>query len=196
MTFIVALRDEREWKAMNVFVAEYVLPILIGVLSSLVASIMFLLFNSRIRPKVEISRVIAKRPVSGASKPPVYAVKVVNKGRRPVIAVRAELHLVTPTQIPAGYVLITQEIKLKRSDLLEIPGFNRKDTEARHAFRFLTYEDLDALWSNDAQTYIRFRMYATDSLSGFGRVFTQDYHTKRRTLKPGDFHFGDSFEVE
>jgi hypothetical protein len=40
------------------------------------------------------------------------------------------------------------------------------------------------------------RVFALESLSGFGRVFKQDYHIKRSTIVEGDFEFGDLQEVK
>jgi hypothetical protein len=180
---------------MSTVVLEYVVPIIIGILSSLLASIMFLLAISQVRLKVEISKKIAKR-LEPESSSKLFAIKVLNRGRRSIIAIQAQLYLVTPTQVLGGSVLRTIEIPLKRSDPLEIPKFDEKDENAQYAFRFVTYSDIDELWIDDAHSFIRFRMYGRDAVSGFGKVFTQDYHTKRQSLKDGDFRFGNSFEIE
>jgi len=169
--------------------------ILIGVFSSLVASILFLLFISRIRPNIEISSSIANIPVPEAHKSLEYNIKVINRNKRPVINVRAELCLVTIKQIPNGSLYVTTDIKLKRNNIFEIAAFNKKAKAAEYAFRFTTFENLDKIWKNDTKSFIRFRIYATDALTGFGRVFTHDYRVKRLAIKHGEFYSGNSFKI-
>ena len=126
----------------------------------------------------------------------IYRIKIINRTRRPIINIKAQLHLMTPSVVPDGIIVKSKEIQLKRSNPMELSRFDRKDKEARYAFRFLTYQDLDTLWEDDIHSYLRFRIFAMDSLSGFGKVYTQDYHTKRNTLINGDFEFGDSLEIK
>lgn len=179
---------------MDYFLENYLLSIVIGILSSLIASIVFLFFISRLRPKIIISKTIAKGQSSEGKT--IYRIKIINKTRRSIINIKAQLHLMTPSVVPGGIILKSKEILLKRSDPMEISRFDHKDIEGRYAFHFVTYEDLEALWLDDVHSYLRFRIFAMDSLSGFGKVFTQDYHTKRNSLICGDFEFGYSLKIK
>lgn len=172
---------------------DYVASIIVGVLSSLLASGLFLIFISRIKPKVDVSKAIARRRNADGST--AYIIKVINRRHRSVINVNARVHLITPKVVPGGIVSVTREIKLIGSNPLEITGFNRNDKEASFAHRFMIYENLDDLWEDDERSYLRFRMFASDSLSNFGKVISQDYHTKRNTIKDGDFEKGNSFTI-
>lgn len=173
---------------------DYLVSVSIGVLSSFVASLIFLLFLTRVRPKIEISDKIAKS-VSPTGEP-IYRIKIINKTRRSIINVKAELQLVTPTVTPGGIIQKTKTIPLKRSEIMEISKFDLKDKTAGYAFRFVIYENLEELWKDETRSFLRFRVYAVDSLSGFGRVFVKEYHTKRNSIKEGDFEFGNSLEIK
>jgi hypothetical protein len=170
-----------------------VFAIIIGVLSSLIASIVFLLFLTRLRPRILISDQIAKSTSDSGKK--IYRIKVVNETKVPIINVKAQLHLMNPNMAPGGIIFISKEISFQRSEMLEIAAFDSKDKAAEYAYRFRSYEDIDNLWSDDAHSYLRFRIYATHSISGFSRVFRKDYHTKRNTIIEGDFAFGTSTAI-
>jgi hypothetical protein len=101
-----------------------------------------------------------------------------------------------PTVAPGGIIYISKEITFQKSDILELSSFDSKDNTAAYAYRFRSYEDISELWKDDTQAYIRFRLYATHSVSGFSRVFRKDYQTKRNTIKEGEFTFGNSTEVK
>jgi len=72
---------------------------------------------------------------------------------------------------------------------------DKKDSEHRYAVRLTVLTDLDEAWKNEEVVHVRFEVYATDSLTGFGKVFEQKYYGKEATLKKGTFHRGDSFDI-
>jgi len=174
---------------------EYMLlSVIIGILSSVIASIIFLTFLTRVRPKIEISNQIAKGK-SLTTGDIIYRIKVINKTRHSIINIKAQLHLVTPIVVPGGILLKTKEIPLKRSEVMCLEKFDPKDEQAKYAFRFVTYEDIEKSWSDDKRSFLRFRIVATDSISGFSKVFTKDYHTKS-LIKEGEFEYGASMEIK
>ena len=173
---------------------DYIVAIIIGVLSSIVASLMFLLFISRrLRPKIVISTQIAKG--KGLKGEMVYRVKVINKTGRSIMNIKAQLFLVKPSVRPGGITPTAKEIPIAKGEIMELLKFDLKDKDNNHAFRFRTYEDIEELWDN-RQSILRFKIYGIDSLSGFGKVFTQDYHTKRNSIKEGDFETGNSLKIK
>ena len=91
--------------------------------------------------------------------------------------------------------MVSEDIPLSRNDPMVIDRFGIKDEQANYAFRFLTYENLENIWTDEKLSFLRFRIFASDSFSGFGRVFTQDYHLQRDAIKEGDFEFGDSLQI-
>lgn len=173
---------------------NFLLAIIIGILSSFVASCIFLSFLTRVRPKIVIADQIARGKTSTGET--AYRIKIINKTRKPIINVKAQLHLMTPTVMPSGVIKKSKAIQLKRNAIMEISRFNLKDKTAGYAFRFISYENIEEIWKDDAHSFLRFRIFATHSHSGFGQVFRKDYHTKRNSIKKGDFEFGNSLEIK
>ena len=90
---------------------------------------------------------------------------------------------------------IYKTIPLKASKIMEISKFDLKDKNAEYAHRFSTNEFIENLWEDDTHSFLRFKISATDSLSGFGRVFHKDYHIKKNSINRGVHEFGNSFEI-
>ncbi len=175
------------------WIQDNIASILIGVFSSVASSFVYLWAVSRIRPKVKISTHIAVRSASTGQK--TYVIKIVNRTRRPLINVRARLDGVRPLVVPGGVMVGTSGVKLVQSTPMAIGGFKRHDKDAEYAFRFRTIEDLAALWPDDDTAFVRFRLLVTDSLSGFSRLFQQDFIKKDECLIVGTFGFGSSLDV-
>ncbi|NOX37708.1 MAG: hypothetical protein GXO78_09245 [Calditrichaeota bacterium] len=174
--------------------STYLIAILIGIFSSLIASFTFIFFLARLRPRIEISSKIAKR--IGENQNPEYRIKIINRTPRSIINIKAQLHLMAPVSTPGGIIMTSKEIKLKRDEIMEISRFNKKDPLAGYAFRFVTFENIDEIWQDDTHFFLRFRIHATDSFSGFSRVFVKDYHKKRSSIKEGEFEFGNSLNPD
>jgi hypothetical protein len=168
------------------------LSLSIGVLSSIAASLIFLLSVSRVRPRIVISDKIA-RTVEADGKT-AYIIKIINKSKRPAVNIRADLFLVTPKTIPGGMMLDSKEIPLRRTDPLAFYKYETKEemkcAEGKYAFLFCTNTDLEAAWGNDSHTYLRFRIYCIDSLTGFGKLFTKIYYKPSIDIVNGEFQFG------
>lgn len=166
--------------------------IIIAISTGLTASILFLLLLSRLRPTIIVSKQIAKtRTPSGEDE---YIIKILNKTYFSIINVKAQLHWMLKVPVPEGHVEISTEVPLKQGETVEIGPLNLNDHDARYAFRFTTSEDLETHW--DGQKYLRFKIYAVHSLSGFGKVFPQYYYTKGSDLVSGIFVFGNSLEIK
>ncbi len=154
---------------------DYVLAIIIGVLSSLLASIILLLALRRLRPNVEISPQIAKR--TGTTGTSEYRIKVINRTTRAIVNVRLELELCMQTGTHGGMILKQTALPLRRHDLMEIPKYDAKDEKAEFAVIFLVDQgvDVEGQWAQHESAFVRFTLFAHDSFSGFGKVFHHDY---------------------
>jgi hypothetical protein len=159
-----------------------VLAILIGVVSNG----MFFFIMSRFRPKFDISSTLAHGfdTIEGKS---IYRIKVVNKTSSPVVDIKAQLHILKNHQTATGSIWKSKAIELKRSDPIVISKHDE--------FRFLTYEDIENIWNDDNIQFLRFRIYARHSVSGFGTFASKDYRLKRNSIKEGEFSKGDTFEI-
>ena len=166
-----------------------VVPIFIGLLTSL----LFLLLISRIRPNIQISANIAKVVSKKHLGKYGYVVKIINKSKRAVVDVKVRFAIVQEKIVPDGLIMRTSDFVLEKDSEFEIPGVDKKEPEAS-AFRFITYDDIETKW-NDEKTFLLFVVYAKDSLTGIGKVFTQRYYLKRVALKDGSFKVGASMEI-
>ena len=172
------------------FFDKVILAILVG----LITSVIFFYILSKFRPKIDISKAIAK----GADKKdgrPIYRIKVINRTKYPIIDIKAQLHIFENQQTANGEIWKSMTIELKRSDPIVIDKYDKSDRDALYAYRFVTYNDLEALWGYDNVQFLRFRIYARHALSGFGTFAYQDFRLKRNSIKVGDFSKGDTFEI-
>lgn len=173
---------------------DYLLAIIIGVLSSFVASLVFLYFLNMLRPKIIISEQIAKsHNINGHVE---YQIKTINKTRRTIMNVQAQLFLTTPTEIRGGILEKNDEIQLRTKKLHEMAKFNGKDKTAKYVFRFICEKNFEDDWNKNKNSFLRFKILATDSLSGCTSVFSKDYQTIEKSIKEGEFEFGNSLKVK
>ena len=163
-----------------------VVPIIVGVISGLLASLIFYTFLRALKPNIVISDKIAK---SGDR----FLIKIVNKANRDAIDIRAELLLMTPITVPGGIVWKRERLSLRPEYLMILPKYDKKDKDAKYAFRFSTEENLFEI-CNKPQQYLSFKIIAKDEVSGFGKVFIQKYYTEKDILE-GSFEFGESLEI-
>jgi len=160
----------------------------------LITSGIFFVILSRFKPKIDISPKIAQG-VSTKTGVTVYRIKIINRTRAPITNIRAQLHIFKSYQTATGEIWKSNAIELKRSDPIGIDKYDKKDKSASYAFRFLTYDDLDEMWSDDSSQFLRFRIIARHSASGFGGFFFRDYRLKRNSIKEGEFSKGNTFEI-
>ena len=172
--------------------SDYLLAIIIGLLSSFAASLIFLCFLNTLRPKIIISKQIAKtHNIDGHVE---YQIKTINKTHRNIINIQAQLFLTTPTEISGGILEKNDEIQLRTKNLSEMTKFNKNDKTAKYVFRFICEEDIEKDWNENS--FLRFKISASDPLSGFTSVFSKDYQTKEKSIKEGEFEFGKSLKIK
>lgn len=168
--------------------------IILAVFVGLITSGIFLIILSLFKPKIDISPKIA-RGLSTKTDETIYRIKVINRTRAPLTDIKAQLHIYKNYQTATGEIWKSNAIKLKRSDPISINTYHRKDKDSTYAYRFLTYDNLDEKWIDDSSQFLRFRIFARHSLSGFGGFFIKDYRLKRNSIMEGDFSKGDTFEI-
>lgn len=165
----------------------------VGVASSVLASIIFVLFFSRIRPRIDISEKICRSKADEGDGED-FEIKIINRSRVPCVNLRAELQLVKQIIVPSGYVQIWEDVELVRPNPMQIEKYDRKDQYGLYAFYFRARQNLEELWADDTTSFLRLRVFATHSLSGFSKVFVRNYF-KKSVLARGEFVSGDSFEI-
>jgi hypothetical protein len=173
---------------------EWVIQLVVApIITGLFTSLLFLLLISRILPNIQISSNIAKVKSKKYVGKYAYVVKIINKSKRAIVDIKVRFAIVQEKIVPDGLIMRTTDFDLEKDSEFELPGFDKNEPEAS-AFRFVTYDDIETKWDDD-KTFLLFTVYAKDSLTGFGKVFTQKYYLKRVTLKEGSFKVGESMEI-
>ena len=106
--------------------SDYLLAIIIGILSSLIAALVFLFFLTKIRPNIIISDKIAKS-IDSTTGEVRYKIKILNKTSRSVINLRPQLSLISLVAMPGGVIEHHKIISIKFSDIMELSKFDSKD---------------------------------------------------------------------
>jgi hypothetical protein len=167
--------------------------IFIGVLSSLIASFLFLAFLFVLRPKLVISECIARTTHDGAK---VFIIKMVNRTWWKLYDIHAELAHVKFENATGGQNVYSQRLNLLKSHIWSINCLHswRTDVNAEYAVLFVCLDDLDTLWSSD--TMIEFRIMARHSFSGFSGIYRRRFYKPRSAIKDGSFKFGNSLDID
>lgn len=172
---------------------EILAAILLGVLGSVIASIIIIYAMFKIRPNISISPEIAY----GKNKEGIttYKIKVKNNSKRPAIDVKAELLFIRPFNTPNGVGKDSKSIQLRKAQVMKLASHGESNHGEDYTFRFLTEEPLNDIWEDKNGNFLRFRIQATDSLSNHVSVFTQLYYKKASSLKHGAHESGDTLSI-
>lgn len=171
---------------------DLTLTILLGISTSFLASILFLLALSRLRPDVVLSDTIARTVDQGQHS---FRIKCVNRSRRACIDVRAELLLITPVNVEGGQIRKTRVLKLKRDRLFQLGRFDLNDKDYKYDFRFVCEEDIDTLLDDSSPNYLQMSVMTTDAVSGRTTVVSKRFHYKKAQVKEGSFPIGLCLDV-
>jgi len=163
-----------------------------GIVSSLVASLMFLAFLFNLRPDVAISPFIAKSRMDGKI---CYIFKVVNKTWGRIYDLQAQVVHITLENVNGGQNLYAKKLPLLKDHIWSANRIkNRKnDPNAEFAVLFVCTENLEGMWSNN--TMVEFRLMSKHGFSGFSRIHKKRYFLKDAAIRNGSFKFGNSLQV-
>jgi len=166
--------------------------LLIGILGSVIGSIMTVYFLYRLQPELQLSDKIARTTYGGKT---VYAFKVVNIGNRPAFSIMAEAYIIEPQVIYGGIGYNFLRIQLQQSDVFVLWPLSKVRERPGDVFEFITEEDLDTEWGEFHQnSYILFQVKAQDGFSGFYKIFKSEFYSKK-DIRTGRFAKGRSMEV-
>ncbi len=169
-----------------------IISLLTGFISALVASAVFVYVMYSQRPKLALSRHLARTTFEGKT---FYAIKVVNIGRRDAFSVNAELLLIQPHTVEGGTGYNVIEISLVRNQLFHIRPISRVGDKFGAVFEFIVVDDLEAVWDKFRNSYLLFRVTAQDPLSLFSHVFSSEYLSPEQAIVPGRFAKGASMKI-
>ncbi len=167
--------------------------VIVGVLSSLVASLLFLMFLFTLRPNIAIGDCIAKTHEDGK---PVYLIKVINKTWGRIYDVHAQVVHIKFENVNGGQNVYSKPLTLLKSHIWSVNRIKNKlnDPNAEFAILFVCTDDLESIWINE--TMIEFRVMAKHSFSGFSKIHKRRFYKKKSTVKEGSFKFGNSFDID
>lgn len=169
-----------------------VISLVTGFISALCASSVFVYVMYSQRPKLALSRHIAKTTFKGKT---FYAIKVINVGRRDAFSVHAELLLIQPHPVEDGTGYNIIEISLVRERVFYIRPVSKAGDKFGAVFEFLVVDDLEEVWEKFPKSYLLFRVTAQDPLSLFSHVFTAEYHSPEKAIMVGRFAKGKSMKI-
>lgn len=169
-----------------------IISLLTGFISALCASAVFVYMMYSQRPKLELSRQVARTSFEGKT---IYAFKVINAGKRDAVSVSAELFLIQPHTVEGGIGYNIIEIPLVRKKLFHLRPLAKVGTKFGGVFEFITLADLEAEWRAFPDSYLLFRVFAQDSLSLFSQVFSSEFNTPEKAIAVGRFAKGASMKI-
>lgn len=166
--------------------------IILGTIGSLVASLLWIWGLLSLRPKIEISNVIAR--TKGLKQELEYDIKIVNKTRTSIINLQAKFYLINRFNVPGGGSIGEHRlIPLKFDRVLRLEKFDVNTYhDEEYAWRFVTNENIEEIWEDRDQHHLEFHIVATHEFSGLSRVFKKKYTAG--SVQEGDFPKGPSIE--
>jgi hypothetical protein len=166
--------------------------IIVGVLSSIAASFLFLFLMFMMRPRLAISELIARTNFNGEK---AFIVKIINQSWWKLYDIHAEFAHIKFRNATGGQNIYYTRLRLLSDhvwSLNNLHGWN--DNNAEYAILFVCLDDLDTLWTND--TMIEFRVMAKHSFSGFNRILRRRFYRSQSSIRDGSFKFGNSLEID
>jgi len=170
-----------------------VTSIIIGFVASIISSISFVFLLYFLRPKIKISPYISCDV--GQNGNMRYRVKFINLSRRSALDVHVRLKLCNTKNVPYGSIVTAKSIPFKVNHIFVLPGYNSDYQYEEYGRRLVTEEDLEYLWNDEDNQYLVLKIVAKDAISGFSRVFSQRFRTKRNSFQKGSHVCGVSLDV-
>ena len=165
--------------------------LLLGVLGSFVASILFLSFASIFRPKLSISEKISVGEYDGKN---IYSIKAVNSGHRRAINIKAELQIIGTRVVKGGKGRKIYNVDLLKNNLLVLEPY-KSNNSLNFSFEFSTEDDLKVEWEKIEASTLLFRIVAQDSFTSFSKVFEQEYFSVIEAIEFGRFAYGNNMSI-
>lgn len=159
-----------------------------AIITGIVASFFFWFMLSRATPKLIISPIIAKEICADGIQR--FRIKVINMTNVDLVNLRAEFHL--RWEIHPGVYRI-EKASLRSDSLLVLRKVQFANGEPLGSHRFVVYDLHKRLNELPDDVFIRFRVIATNSISGVQKVFEKFY--KISDITNGIFKSGDTFNI-
>ncbi|MBY9066444.1 hypothetical protein K1X12_06015 [Hyphomonas sp. WL0036] len=169
------------------------LAVVTGLVSGLMASVIFLLLLNDLQPKLRISHVIVRgKDRRGGNR---IFVKVINQTRADILQPRATLHAITIAELGERY--IAENIPLAAESPMIIERVNHKRPgENPNVYVFSAKIGKEEEEKISRNTSIRFRIISEHPVSGVKKIFERIYSLDAGCLLEGRFRSGAHFGVD
>ncbi len=167
-----------------------------GAVGSLVASLIWLLGLRRLKPRLDLSPVVAEetRDLRGNERI-TYSIKMINRRKRAAVDLQFELVMIRPRRTRGGFVDTRTLLRVYGRPPLILPRYENKAGEHHNAYRLRTGAELRVLLQEDPNASIRLRVMARDEVSGIGKVFEAKYNEPASDIQRGKFARGQTFDI-
>lgn len=173
------------------------IEVTIGVLSSLVASVVFLLgMNVVFTPKFRISPSISAYPTDNGDGNDTYRIKVINDRHRAASDVSVQVYVQHDQNVRGGAVKVKKAIGAKFNQHA-IPAREWRVRDANNCRRIrIDREELEEVILSRPNPRVVVEVYARDSWSGVGKAFRQEYPLGLDSFERGSFIWGNTLEIQ
>lgn len=183
----------------NGLLVDFLLALVTGVVSGVIAAYFYLRLTQLRKPKMEIGKCICKsvRPKneSATEKETVYHIKFINFTKHNIENISLDLFLMKDYFYGNGKNYKATRLKLKVNNFSFISGTKEKDKVIHNNCVQLTIdENLDKIWKGD-HDWLQLQITAYHSVSGFRKVFVKKFTSPEMVIKDGKFDSGHTFEI-
>lgn len=163
-------------------IATLVVGLATGLLSGIVASVLFTMLSRCFKPKIVIADKITKTDEGHG---PVYRVKFVNLSKHYAKNVHITAQFIDRKNAhkEKGVIVQTRPLKFVRTDFQFVAPYDTKDNEARYAVRLRFQDNIEELWKDPDHTALEFSIYCENEMNGVGKVFKKIYPTPKSIAK-------------
>lgn len=172
---------------------EWMFSILGGIISGLLASLIFFIATRRMRPKLLISSHISAYPNEAGDE--ILRLKVVNLKRRPISNLCVETFVEHKEPAEKGEVKVRDPVGGKFVSSMMPPKI-RHDTVFDNAMRIrIDRLDLLGMLAKYPAGYLTVQVYAQDAVSGVGGIFSRNYSPRLDLFIYGAFEIGNETKI-
>ncbi len=168
---------------------KILLSIMSGIISGIIATVLLNHYYWHITPKLEISNDISKNEKGE------YRIKIINKSKFYVTNIFIQVQLVKISIGNGGNILNAINLDIPYKKLQIIDPYDKNNLNAPYAIRFVLPSNLEELWKEDTNTYLKLIIYCSNEHNNASKLYEHIYY-KKTCIKNGNFKFGESLEIE
>lgn len=169
----------------------------IGVISGVIAALIFFLIMRVLKPRIIISNKIVKECVKkdDGTEEFVYRFKFINKTRSNIENVSIDLFLMEEYFNGTGKNYSSKGLTLAKPEFKFLAGTNEKNGENHNnCVQMRITEDLEKVWNGEKE-WLHVQIDSTHAKSGRRKVYVKRYTDSKNTICEGKFDSGENFDI-